>query len=100
MTEQRYVGIDEDEHGGMTHLGQIVKDARVFGFIPETETCAGWGSGQMQSLYERVTAAWDQYGHLPSLLPPDLQERHGRIYREALERARKHGWDPELGEDD
>ena len=100
MAEQRYIGIDQDKYGGMTHLGQIVKDGWVFGLIPETETCAGWAPGQMQSLYERVTAAWDQYGHLPSRLPPDLRERHDRIYREAMERAKKLGWDPELGEDD
>jgi hypothetical protein len=98
--EQRYVGIFEDEHGGMTHLGQIVKDAWVFGLIPETESCAGWTPGQMQVLYEKVSAKWDEFGHLPSRLPPELRERHARIYAEAMARARQGGWDPELGEDD
>jgi hypothetical protein len=35
-----------------------------------------------------------------SRLPPDLQERHSRIYSEAIEKARAAGWDPELGDSD
>lgn len=98
--EQRYIGIYEDKYGGMTHIGQIVKDAWVYGFIPETESCAGWSAQQMQLLYEKVSEAWEQYGHIPSKLPPELLERHTRIYLEAVARARASGWDPELGEDD
>lgn len=98
--EQRYVGIYQDKFGGMTHLGQIVKDAWLFGIIPETETCAGWDQGQIQAIYERVNAKWDEHGHLPSRLPPELRERHMRIYQEAIARAKAQGWNPELGEDD
>lgn len=98
--EPTYPGIDEDENGGMTHLGQIVKDAWVFGLIPETERCAGWSRSQMQALYMRVSTEWDKYGNLPSHLPSELSERHSRIYREAMEQARELGWDPELGDDD
>ena len=96
----QYPGLDEDENGGMTHLGQIVKDAWVFGLIPETEQCTGWSRSQMQALYVRVGAEWDKYGNLPSRLPPELAERHARIYAEAMARARQGGWDPELGDDD
>lgn len=100
MAEQYYVGIDQDENGGMTHLGQVVKDAWVFGVIPEAETCAGWTASRMQVLYEKVYAAWEPYGHLPSRLPDEMRERHARIHGAAMERGRKQGWDPELGEDD
>lgn len=98
--DQRYNGIFNDEYGGMTRMGQIVKDAWVFGIIPETETCSGWDLHQMQLLYENVTEAWGQNGHIPSKLKPELRERHTRIYVEAIARARALGWDPELGEDD
>jgi hypothetical protein len=98
--EPQYPGLDEDENGGMTHLGQIVKDAWVFGLLPETEQCAGWSRSRMQALYQQVTVEWDRYGNLPSRLPPELAERHARIYGEAMQRARAQGWDPELGEDD
>ena len=98
--EQIYPGILEDQQGGMTHLGQIVRDGWVFGFIPETETCAGWNASRMQVLYEKVYAEWEKYGHLPSRLPDDLRERHGRIHGEFMTRAREQGWNPELGEDD
>ena len=100
MTEQCYVGIDEDKNGGLTHLGRIVRDAWVFGIIPETETCAGWSSSQMQFLYEKVHAAWEPYAHLPSRLPDDLQQRHAQIYAQAITNAKEKGWDAELDEDD
>ncbi|MEW6314028.1 MAG: hypothetical protein AB1513_08310 [Pseudomonadota bacterium] len=100
MIAQNYVGFFNDENGGMTHLGQIVKDAWVFGLIPENEDCANWSSAQMQILYEKVYAEWERYGHLPSKLPDNLRERHVRIHTEAIQRARQLGWDPELGEDD
>ena len=98
--EPNYPGIDGDENGGMTHLGQIVKDAWVFGLIPETERCAGWSRSQMQALYVRVSAEWDRYGNLPSRLPPELSQRHARIYEQAITEARACGWAPELGDDD
>lgn len=100
MTEQHYVGIDQDENEGLTHLGRIVRDAWVFKIIPETETCAGWSTSQMQALYEKVYAAWDPYAHLPSRLPDELRERHASFYAQAITDAKKKGWDAELGDDD
>ncbi|MGB0126112.1 MAG: hypothetical protein WBP72_00645 [Rhodocyclaceae bacterium] len=98
--EQNYVGIHDDKFGGMTHLGLVVKDAWLFSLIPDTETCAGWSPDRMQMLYDRVSAAWEPFGHLPSRLTPDLRERHTRIHEQALQTARRQGWDPALGEDD
>ncbi|MGF1643988.1 MAG: hypothetical protein ACFCUJ_10110 [Thiotrichales bacterium] len=97
---QKYVGFDQDSAGGMTHMGRIVLDARVFGLIPESENCAQWSPAQMQVLYESVFAEWEKYGQLPSRLPDDLRERHAAIYNAAMTRARDKGWNPELGEDD
>ena len=100
MAEQLYVGLTKDRHGGMTHMGQVVRDAWVFGLLSDQETCEGWSASQMQNLYEKVVSAWAPYAHLPSLLPSELRARHERIYDEAIARARTMGWDPELGEDD
>jgi hypothetical protein len=100
MQVQNYVGLNQDENGGMTHLGQIVKDARVFGLIPEQEDCTAWTAARMQALYEQVFREWDRYGHLPSRLPDELRQRHGRIHEAAIHRARELGWNAELGEDD
>lgn len=100
MTKQYYAGIDQDENGGLTHLGRMVRDAWVFGILPEAETCAGWDGSQMQGLYEQVYAAWEPYAHLPSRLPHDLQQRHAQYYAQAVVTARNEGWDAELGEDD
>ena len=74
MTQQFYTGIDQDENEGLTHLGRIVRDAWVFGILPETETCAGWSGAQMQTLYEKVYAAWEPYAHLPNRLPDEFRE--------------------------
>jgi len=90
-----YEGIEEDPKGAMNQTGTIIRDAWVFGIIPETETCAGWDWGRIEDLYSQVSAAWEPYAHLPSQLPPELRERHQRIYSEAVERARKLGWDPD-----
>ncbi len=98
--DKRYVGVWKDSNGGMTAIANIIRDGWVFGLIPESEDGEGWTRGQVQNLWDRVQACWDEYGMLVSNLPDDLRERHQRIYREATEYAREHGWDPELGDDD
>jgi hypothetical protein len=100
MNQNTYVGIYNDEQGGMTHIAKVIRDAWVFDLIPETETCEGWLPAQIQVLYEKVYAAWEPYAHLPSRLPPDLQAKFMRINEAAIARGRSHGWDPELGDDD
>ena len=91
-----YDGIDKDPSGAMNPTGNIIRDAWVFSLIPETETCAGWNVAGLESLYDKVTKAWEPYGHLASNLPPELRERHTRIYAAAIRHARECGWDPEL----
>lgn len=98
--EHGYVGIHNDIFGGMTDLGRIIRDAWVFGILPEDETCEGWSAGRLQELYDKVHKAWEPYGHLASRLPADLLERHRRVYTEAVRRARSLGWSAELDEDD
>ena len=95
MNERRYVGIDKDPKGAMNPTGNVIRDAWVFGLLPETETCEGWEPQRIQDLYERVTLAWEPYANLPSRLPPDLLQRHQRIYAAAVKQARKQGWDPD-----
>lgn len=97
---KKYDGIDKDPHGAMNPTGNIIRDAWVFGIIPETETCSGWTIQGIDSLYDKVAAAWEPYGNLVSNLPDKLMERHQRIYDEAITRARKLGWNPELGNED
>lgn len=95
-----YPGIHADQDTGMTEFGRVVRDAWVFGLIPEEESCAGWNYAQIQTLSEKVHTAWHPYHHLPSLLPKELRARHMRIHNEAIARARKSGWDAELPDDD
>ncbi len=98
MNKQRvYVGLDKDVNGGMTPTGTIIRDAWVFELLDEGDNCTGWNYDRLQALYDRVYAAWAPYGHLVSKLPPELQERHQRIYDAAVRRAREEGWSPEMG---
>jgi hypothetical protein len=99
MNDKVYVGLNNDKHG-LTQLGRIVLDARLFGFIPETEDCAGWDLARMQILMERIQDEWDKYGNLPSRLPDDLRQRHTEIYAEAMKQARSKGWNPELDDEE
>jgi hypothetical protein len=97
---KRYVGIDKEINGGMTDTGKIIRDAWVFGIIPETETCEGWLPQGIEDLWRKVNAEWEKYGFRVDGLPDDLRERFLRIQNEAVEKARAAGWNPELGEDD
>lgn len=97
--DNTYAGLENDKHG-LTQLGRIVLDGRLFGLIPETEGCEGWPLGRMQRLMEQVQDEWDKYSNLPSRLSPELFKRHGEIYGQAITVARTRGWNPELGEDE
>ena len=94
-----YAGFHHDKHG-VTTMGRVVLDAWLFGFLPETEDCAGWDMGRMQVLMEKIEAEWDKHNNLPSRLPTELRERHEALYKMAVDRARTKGWDPELGDDE
>ena len=95
-----YVGIDNDVNGGMTTIGKLVRDARVFGLIPETETCEGWNLARIDALLDKVNQEWDKYGCLVSNLPEELFERHQRIHGAAIAEARAAGWRGEHETDD
>jgi len=94
MSRKPYPGIDADHYGGMTDTGKIIRDAWVFGLIPESETCKGWTPERIERLWEQVQDQWANYGFRVANLPPDLRERHERIQAEAWARAREQGWDP------
>jgi hypothetical protein len=90
-----YIGIDKDPKGAMNPTGNIIRDAWVFGIIPESETCEGWNVQAISALYDQVSDAWQPYGHLVSNLPPELRERHERIYANIVQIAKEKGWDPD-----
>ena len=98
--DKRYVGYHNEINGGMTESGKIIRDAWVFGLIPETETCEGWLPQGIEDLWRRVNDEWEKYGFRVSNLPEDLRERFMRIQDEALEKAKKAGWTPDMGGDD
>jgi len=92
---KRYVGIHNDVNGGMTDTGKIIRDAWVFGLIPETETCEGWLAQGLEDLWTKVNKEWEKYGFLVSNLPDDLKQNFMRIQSEAFAKAKAAGWDPE-----
>ena len=96
----RYIGINNEINGGMTNIGKIIRDAWVFGIIPETETCEGWNLAGIDALLQKVNAEWDKYGCLVSHLPEDLFKRHQEIHGKAVEEARAAGWCGEVETDD
>jgi len=95
-----YIGIDKEMHGGMTTIGKLIRDAWVFGILPETETCEGWNLARIDALLDKVNAEWDKYGCLVSHLPEDLFKRHQQIHNTALEKAKASGWTGEVETDD
>lgn len=92
---KKYVGVHNDINGGMTDTGKIIRDAWVFGLIPETETCEGWLAQGIEGLWIKVNKEWEKYGFLVSNLPDELKQKFMRIQAEAIERAKTAGWDPD-----
>ncbi len=95
-----YPGIELEENGGISSYGRIIRDAWVFGILPENDGCAGRTATDMRLLTDKVQLAWAPYGQIPSQLPPELAERHMRIHDAAIKAARDKGWNPELNDDD
>ena len=95
-SRKTYVGLDNDINGGMTMIGNMIRDAWVFEILPETEKCEGWEISRIDAIHQQVNAEWDKYGCLVSGLPEDLRARHKRIYDEAITQAKAKGWDPEV----
>jgi hypothetical protein len=91
----KYVGVDNDINGGMTTIGKLVRDARVFGLIDDTETCEGWNFAMIDALLDKVNVEWDKYGCLVSHLPEELFQRHQKIHNEAVKNAHEAGWSGE-----
>ncbi|CAK0773704.1 conserved hypothetical protein [Gammaproteobacteria bacterium] len=94
-----YAGIDHEERGGMTPIGGLIRDAWVFGILPEGEGCAGWTANAMQIIYGRVSQIWEQHGYAVANLPDELRERHERIHRAAIQSAMTQGWEPSHNSD-
>lgn len=101
-TSKTYPGINNDIEGGMSMVGKIILDARVFGILPETETCEGWDIGRLEAINQQVNDEWDKYSCMVSNLPEELRTRHKQIYDQAIDQAKQRGWDPEAttNEDD
>lgn len=101
LPSKTYVGIHNDLNGGMTDTAKIIRDAWVFGLIPETETCEGWLAQGIEDLWVKVDAQWEKYDFLVSGLPEHLRERFMRIHHAAFKKAKAAGWDAyrEMGMD-
>ena len=80
--------------------GKIIRDAWVFGLIPETETCEGWNLGGIDSLLDQVNKEWDKYGCMVSHLPEDLRKKHQQFHDNAIAKAKAEGWSGEVETDD
>ncbi len=91
----KYPGIHNDIQGGMTSTGKIIRDAWLFDLLDENETCEGWNFQGINALQEKVNNEWDKYGCLVSQLPPELFEKHQRIFKKALQQAKEAGWSGE-----
>jgi len=100
MSKTIYSGIHSDHFGGMTPIGTIIRDAWVFGILPESETCENWSHDRLQIIHDKTKSEWDKYGCLFSGLPDELKQRHARIFDSAIAQARKLGWDPELSDEE
>jgi hypothetical protein len=94
-SNNKYVGINNDINGGMTSIGKIIRDAWVFGVIPETQSCEGWELARIDDLLRKVEDEWDKYGFIVSNLPKELFLKHKEIHGAAFKKAKLSGWSGE-----
>ncbi|MGI9212638.1 MAG: hypothetical protein ACR2HF_09205 [Methylococcaceae bacterium] len=90
-----YIGLDQDQYGGMTDIGRIVRDARAFGLIDEQETCAGWVAPAIEKLWINVQEYWREHGYSVAKLPEDVRTRYLKLQEAAVAKARHQGWNPD-----
>lgn len=90
-----YVGIEKDVNGGMTEIGKLIRDAKVFALIDDNETCEGWDISRLDALLLAVNKEWDKYSCSVTQLPEALAKRHSSIHAEAIRRAKTAGWSGE-----
>jgi hypothetical protein len=90
-----YPGLDNDDFGGMTPVGNTIRDAWAFGLLPEGETCTGWTLNALETLYMSVSQTWENYDYDISKLPEEMRERHERYHKAAIEKALRMGWNPD-----
>jgi len=93
--DEKYKGIDNEINGGMTAIGKLIRDAKVFSLIEDSETCEGWNHAGINALSDRVNQEWDKYGCLVSQLPEELFKRHQDIHNKAMTDAKAAGWSGE-----
>ena len=90
-----YPGLDNDEYGGMTPVGNTIRDAWVFGLLPEGENCSGWTLNALETLYKSVSEIWERYEYDVKKMPAEMQQRHELFHKAAIEKALKMGWNPD-----
>ncbi|RMG55305.1 MAG: hypothetical protein D6717_08230 [Gammaproteobacteria bacterium] len=95
MREDIYPGLEADDFGGMTPIGNTIRDAWAFGLLPEGEQCAGWTLRALQAVHERVVAVWEEVDYDTARLPEAWRAAHERIHKAAIARALELGWKPE-----
>ena len=76
----------------MSPTAKIIRDAWVFGLIPEDETCEGWQAHQIEALWEKVDEEWEKYGFRVGNLPDDLRAKFMEVHDAAMARAKEAGW--------
>ena len=95
-----YIGLHKEVNGGMTTIGKLIRDAKVFGLIDDDETCEGWNFAGIDALLDKVNNEWDKYGCLVSHLPTELRQRHEAIHNAAITDAKAAGWCGEIETED
>jgi len=92
---EKYKGLNNEINGGMTAIGKLIRDAKVFSLIEDSETCEGWNHSGINALEDKVNQEWDKYGCLVSQLPEELFKRHQDIHNKAMKDAKDAGWSGE-----
>lgn len=82
----------------MSDSGKLMRDAWVFGLLPEGQGVAEQNAMLLQMLAHDVRASWQQHGNCVNCLPRELRNRYTGIHAEAIRRAKMNGWEPEAGD--
>ena len=95
MTDQAVSAGEASDPWAMTNTGKLMRDAWVFGLLPEGQGLAGQNTVSLQMLADDVGTCWKQHGNCVNCLSRELRNHYTRIHAEAIRRAKASGWKQE-----
>ena len=86
-SHKQSVEMHNDPSASEIDRGRVIRDAWVFGIVPESESCDGWTIQALVQLEHKVNEVWKKYDFKAANLPPHIRTHFDRIYGAEAQRG-------------